>query len=456
MAVGAFPVGNNSILNKLNQNHVRQKLNLTFLAFVFMNTFVFSQYTLTDDPGFGVDYKHGYTGISTVYLNQQVSDGGPMSAPKCLNAIDEGYIAVTSKVAESNGIHSVFNIKNSNTGANVQILSLNNADVIGTGNSGYCLVYDMDYNASEDKLYLVGKSNVQNKGFIFRLKRKAGKNSHEFEFDPTFDTDGKYWLTDGSTVTGVCMNGSEVIVCRDLNSTVYISRFSNSGVLLTDFQITGVRSTGVSTKVAKYPGMSNRFFVSGSEGDYPALWGIDLNTATNTFYHSVSSSLNGSPEGEGRFKDFCFINDPLNNRTDIICVGSRTPVAVGEGIYARYIGTTASYVNLNLVSTFKNNTGSIGNGNYANIAGGGCSFDKIVPYGNNFILIGTSFANNAWENRLNICALSTNGQVLNRIYSANQTVYSHYPGDFIIDPINNKLLYAACAFQALVGRLSIQ
>lgn len=132
------------------------------------------------------------------------------------------------------------------------------------------------------------------------------------------------------------------------------------------------------------------------------------------------------------------------------------PVAVGEGIYARYIGTTASYVNLNLVSTFKNNAGSIGNGNYSNVAGGGCSFDKIVPYGNNFLLIGTSFANNVWENRMNICALSTNGQVLNRIYSANQTVYSHYPDDFIIDPMNNKLLYAACAFQALVGRLSIQ
>ncbi len=435
---------------------MRKKFNLTFLALVLANACAFSQYTLTEDPGFGVDYKHGYPGISTVYLSAQTSDGGPMLAPKCLNAIDEGYIAVTSKVVENGGIYSVFNIKNSTTGANVQILSLNNADVIGAGISGYCLVYDMQYSPSEDKIYLVGKSTIENKGFIFRLKRKVYKNSHEFEFDPTFDTDGKYWLTDGSTVTGVCLNGSEVIICRDLDNAVYINRYSNSGTPLTNFQVTGARSSGNSTKVAKYPAMANRFFISGNEGLYPALWGVDLNTTTNTFSNSVSNSLNGSPEGEGQFKDFCFINDTQNNRTDIICVGAKTPINVGQGIYVRYIGTTASSVNLNFVSTFTNSTGLIGNGNYSNAANAGCSFVKILPHGNNFILIGTSFVNNSWDNRLNICALSSNGQVLNRIYAASQPVYSHYPDEFIIDPLNNKLLYAACAFQALVGKLSIQ
>lgn len=436
-----------------------KKLNLTFLACVFMNAFAFSQYTLTEDAGFGVDYKYGYPGISTVYLNSQVSSGGPMAGPKCLNALDEGYIAITSKVVESGGISTVFNIKNSNTGANIQNLSLNNADVIGAGVSGQCNVLDMEYDVSEDKIYLVGNSSVQNKGFIFRLRRK-GTKSHEFEFDPAFDSDGKYWLTDGSTVTGVCMNGSEVIICRDLNNVVYIGRYSNSGTLLTDFQVTGARSSGNSTKVAKYPAMQNRFFISGNEGThpnpFPALWGIDLNTTTNTFSNSVSNSLNGSPEGSGQFKDFCFINDTQNNRTDIICVGSRSVSDAGEGIYVRYIGTTASSVNLNSVSTFKNNTGAIGNGSYSNVVGGGCSFKKIVPYGNNFILIGTSFTNNVWENRLNVCALSTNGQVLNRIYSANQASFSHYPGDFIIDQLNNKLIYAACALQAIAGKLSIQ
>ncbi len=439
---------------------MKKKLNLTFLTCILMNAVAFSQYTLTEDAGFGVDYKYGYPGISTVYLGQQVSDGGPMAAPKCIEAIEEGYIAVTSKVVENGTTYSVFNVKNSSTGANVQNLSLNNADVIGPDELGYCLVFDMQYFASEDKIYLVGRSIVENKGFVFRLKRKQIKYSHSFEFDPTFDTDGKYWFTDG-TVTGVCMNGSEAVVCRDFNNAVYISRFSNAGVLLTDFLVTGARSTGNSTKVAKYPAMQNRFFVSGNEGTYPALWGIDLNTTTNTFSASVSNSLNGSPEGVGQFKDFCFVNDLLNNRVDIVCVGStknetnEVPLA-GDGIYIRYIGITTSLVNLNSVATFKNNAGLIGNGNYSNVPGGGCSFKKIIPYGTNFILIGTSFVNNVWDNRLNICVLNTNGQVLNRIYVANQTVYSHYPDEFIIDPVNNKLLYAACAFQALVGKLSIQ
>ncbi|MNU43759.1 hypothetical protein D3C71_325500 [compost metagenome] len=437
-----------------------KKLNLTFLTFVWMNTFVFSQYTLTEDAGFGVDYKNGYPGISTVYLSQQVSDGGPMAAPKCLEAIDEGYIAVTSKVAENGTTYSVFNVKSITTGINFQNMSLNNADVIGEGELGYCMVFDMQYSASEDKIYLVGRSIVENKGFVFRLKRKQIKYSHAFEFDPTFDTDGKYWFTDG-TVTGVCLNGSEVIVCRDFSNAVYISRFSNSGALLTDFLVTSARATGNSTKVAKYPAMQNRFFVSGNEGTYPALWGIDLNTTNNTFSAAVSNSLNGSPEGTGQFKDFCFATDLQNNRVDIICVGSTQTEAyeassAGSGIYVRYIGVTTSLVNLNTVATFKNNAGAIGNGNYSNVAGGGCSFKKIIPYGTDFILIGTSFVNNVWVNRVNVCALNVNGQVLNRIYVANQTSYSHLPDEFIIDPVNNKLLYAACAFQALVGKLSIQ
>lgn len=456
-----FPVGKNSLLIKLNQYHMKKKTNLSFLILLLSNTLAFSQYTLTEDPAFGIDYKHTYPGISTVYLTQQISDGGPMAAPKCLEAIDEGYIAVTSKVVENNTNYSVFNIKNSSTGANVQNLSLNNADVIGPGVLGFCLVFDMQYVGSEDKIYLVGRSIVENKGFVFRLKRKQYKYSHEFEFDPTFDTDGKYWLADGSTVTGVCMNGSEVIVCRDLSNTVHITRFSNSGVLLTDFQVTGARSTGNSTKVAKYPAMQNRFFISGNEGTYPALWGVDLNTTNNTFFNSVSNSLNGSPEGTGQFKDFCFAYDAPNDRFDIICVGSTQKEESeasfgGDGIYIRYIGITTSFVNLNSVATFKNNTGLIGNGNYSNVPGGGCSFKKILPYGTGFILIGTSFINNAWENRVNVCALNANGQILNRVYAANQTMYSHLPDEFIIDPLNNKLLYAACAFQALVGKLSIQ
>lgn len=436
-----------------------RKSNLTFLAFVFINTLAFSQYTLTEDAGFGFDYKHGYPGISTVYLNQQVSDGGPMSTPKCLEAIDEGYIAVTSRVSENGISHSVFNVKNTSTGVNVQNLSLNNADVIAAGMLGFSVVFDMQYSASEDKIYLVGRSTVENKGFVFRLKRKPIKYSLQFEFDPTFHTDGKYWFT-GGTVTGVCLNGSEVIVCRDLSNNAYISRFNNSGVLLTDFQISGAGSTGNATKVAKYPAMQNRFFVSGNEGGYPALWGVDLNTSTNTFFNSVSNSLNGFPEGTGQFKDFCFVNDTQNNRVDIICVGStekeenEAPVA-GNGIYIRYIGITTSFTNLNSVSTFKNNTGLIGNSNYSNF-NGGCSFKKILPYGTGFILIGTSFVNGVWDNRLNICALSANGQVLNRIYVANQAVYSHYPDEFVIDYLNNKLFYVACAFQGLVGKLSIQ
>lgn len=442
---------------------------LSPLFFCLSAGFAFGQPTFSADPAFGTDYNLGKTGVSTIYLNDQIASGGPMATPKCSEMLGNNFLLVSSKTSESSGAaHAVLVMKNAFTGADVQKFNLDNSEVISSGTNGLSIPYDIHYDVTQDKIYVVGYSTSVDKGFVFRLKRKPSKfqtSTYLFEYDPTFDGDGKYWFGTGSRVTGVCIDGTETVVCRDGGNEVYVDRFSSTGVLLTESMIPNNNAHGDANKsmrIMVYPGLNKRYFVVGSAGSYPALWGVDYNSTSNAFDQTVSNSLTGAMEGTGQFRDLCFIYNTTTYKYDIICVGSTLRMEYdasgGAGIYIKYQGTTASYINLAAVSSFKNTTSLPGTGVTNAGAATMCAFKSIVPYGSGFLLTGPYSDNypsgSTYETA--ICYLSSAGQTVYNCYVAqneNTIAPVHFPGNLVVS--GNTAFYVGCEFSAVAVKLNI-
>ncbi len=415
-----------------------------------------SQITVTGyQSGFGVDVSNGIAGISTVTYNNEVANGGPMVNPKSLTNINSELIAIAGMYGgtTTDGGH-VLNIKRKSDGSNYQEVLLNFTDI------GSCKTTAMIFDNNTSRLYLVGFSGTNGVVLAYKWVVPLKGGNSTFILDNTFDSDGKLVIAN-SKVTSVCLKSSEIFVTVDKNSGVDVNRYGFTGGLLSTYTIPATgQSYRNALKITEYPGVSNSFVICGNEGNFPALWIVRLDM-NNTFSLLASNSLNGIPEGTGSYRDFCFSYNSTTLKYDIVGVGTSTTGLSsysGNGFYQKFKGISLSTGYVNLISdlSFTNSAGNIGNGVYANVPASNCSMRSIQRLSDGgYLIMGLNNLGNSNTNDdvlVNMAYLSSNGQVLTRVFVTPSWNHGHLGDEMLVE--NGVIYYASCAGQTILAKLN--
>lgn len=348
--------------------------HLLIAAALFTANHLSAQYV--PDPAFANDFA-GRTGHSNSNLTNPAG-AGFMQAPKCI--VHSGsFVYVAGKTVDDQFIYGgyILNKKNATTGTNNIMIKLNYG-LLTTGvvNSDDIHVYSMTPNSATDRLYVTGRTSVTDKGIILCFKMST------LQLETGFNTTGILLMETGSAVFDLVLKDAfSVMTVRNIFSEIRVSEISIAGVATgVTLTLTGTGKTYKSTRIKSYPGLANRYFITGSCKDNtsgvvsPAIWGVDYvpgGHGGSSMALRCENAMQLSTEGPGEFLDLCF---PYNSNTlkyDIVCVGKTNAVSIaGSGIFIKYKGstTTGLVFNLAIDNTFKNQTTLPGTGYASNIS----------------------------------------------------------------------------------------
>ncbi|MNU44565.1 hypothetical protein D3C71_333850 [compost metagenome] len=347
--------------------------HLLIAATLLLGNNVSAQYV--PDPAFANDFA-GRTGHSNSNLTNPAG-AGFMQAPKCI--VHSGsFVYVAGKTVDDQFLYGgyILNKKNATTGTNNILIKLNYGLLTtGTVNSDDIHVYAMTPNSGTDRLYVTGRTSATDKGIILCFKLST------LQLETGFNGTGILLMETGSNVFDIVLKDAfSLLSVRNISNEIRVSEITTSGVTGVSLTLSYTGKTYKSTRIKTYPGLANRYFITGSCKDNtsnvvsPAIWGIDYvpgGHGGSSMVLRCENAMQLSTEGPGEFLDLCF---PYNNNTlkyDIVCVGKTNVVSIaGSGIFIKYKGsTTAGLVfNLAIDNTFKNQATLPGTGYASNIA----------------------------------------------------------------------------------------
>ncbi|WP_343747278.1 hypothetical protein [Fluviicola sp.] len=396
------------------------------------------------DPAFTNDFA-GRTGHSNSNLTNPAG-AGFMQAPKCI--VQSGsYVYVAGKTVDDQFIYGgyILNKKHATTGANPLLIKLNYGLLTtGTVNSDDIWVYAMTPDANSDRLYVVGRTSATDKGIVLCFKLST------LALETGFNGTGILLMETGSAVFDIVMKDVfSLLSVRNIAGEIRITEISIAGVTSTTSTLSASGKTYKSTRIKSYPGLANRFFITGSCKDNtsgvtsPGVWGVDYvaggHGGTSSIVLRCENAMQLSTEGPGEFLDLCFPYNSNTQKYDIVCVGKTNAVSIaGSGIFVKYKGntTTGPIFNMALDNTFKNQASLPGTGYASNISDptNMTVFSGCEVIGTQIAVSGSHKVGSADPHDAQVGMISSTGgytSIYIAPYSTNPT-YSgnvvHYPG----------------------------
>lgn len=421
---------------------------------------LFAQYI--PDPAFTVDFLNR-PGHSNSNLTNPPASGG-MQAPKCV--VQSGdYVYAVGKTADSNYSGYVLNKKDASTGVNsiIQKLDMGLLTTGGaTANGINLVVRSIAADLNSNRVYIVGKTTgTPSKGIVLCF------NTANLTLDNTFNSTGIVYFEDASDVYDILVNSGNLVTVRNFSNEIRVGVLSNSGASNFSYTLSGGSYALTPTRIKKYPGVTNRFYMTGyavsnTSVVTPGLWGIDMVPGalkgTVTAINLVcTNSWTSSSEGFGLYSDLCFPYNTNTSKYDIVCVGrTALDITAANGTYVKFKGNTYQGPPVNLLTdnTFTNQPTVPGLGRSSTISNPSnmTVFEGCELLGDEILVVGSY--NLGYHYDAVVGKINAAGTAYSFFYQApvQSARVVHFPGRFFLNA-SNQVFVVGCDYGLSVIKL---